>query len=462
MTVTPSLELPHILPSQAQKHVTHNEALERLDVLTQTVALGRSATPPADPEEGECWIVAAGSGGAFAGHAGRIARFRDGGWEFVAPRTGWRAWLEDEALLLVHGGGDWRPAVGELPMLGVGTVADAGTRLAVASDASLFSHAGAGHQLKLDKAAPGDTASLVFQTGFGGRAEIGTVGSDALSMKVSTDGATWKTALQVDPASGRVAFPQGGVRELLAASRSFHVRTDGDDGNDGLAGSAGRAFATIQRAVDAALALDSGLSDIEILVAPGTYAGGVSVAGALPGRGSLILRGIGATAADVVISAPGHAIALDNGARLDVHGLTVTAGSRGIDVANRSRLRFADIDFGACGVAHVFALDARVVAIGNYRITGDAPYHVIAQTRGHITLSFATITMPAPINFSANFAFALTQAIIEAFSCTFVGSATGSRFYAGVAAIIYTAGGAAYLPGDSAGSVDGASFGAYI
>lgn len=79
MTATPSLELPHILPSQAQKHVTHNEALERLDVLTQAVALGRSATPPVDPEEGECWIVAAEGGGAFVGHDGHIARFRDGG-----------------------------------------------------------------------------------------------------------------------------------------------------------------------------------------------------------------------------------------------------------------------------------------------------------------------------------------------------------------------------------------------
>ncbi|MEZ5804399.1 MAG: DUF2793 domain-containing protein [Rhizobiaceae bacterium] len=462
MTATPSLELPHILPSQAQKHVTHNEALERLDVLTQAVALGRSATPPVDAKEGECWIVAAEGGGAFVGHDGHIARFRDGGWEFVAARAGWRVWLEDEALLLVHSGGDWRPAVGELPMLGIGMAADAGTRLAVASDASLFSHAGAGHQLKLDKAGSGDTASLLFQTDLSGRAEIGTVGSDALSMKVSTDGVTWRTALQVDPDSGRVAFPQGGVRELLAVPRRFYVRIDGDDGNDGLADSAGHAFATIQRAVDAALALDSGLNDIEILIAPGTYVGGVSVAGALPGRGNLILRGAGGTAADVVISAPGHAIALDNGARLDVHRLTITAGSRGIDVANHSRLRFADIDFDVCGVAHVFALDARVVAIGDYCITGDAPYHVIAQTRGHITLSFATITMPTTLNFSANFAFALTQAIIEAFSCTFVGSATGSRFYVGVAAIIYTAGGAGYLPGDSAGSVDSASFGAYI
>lgn len=90
MTATPSLELPHILPSQAQKHVTHNEALERLDVLTQAVALGRSATPPVDAEEGECWIVAAEGGGAFVGHDGHIARFRDGGWEFVAARAGWR------------------------------------------------------------------------------------------------------------------------------------------------------------------------------------------------------------------------------------------------------------------------------------------------------------------------------------------------------------------------------------
>lgn len=39
---TPNLALPFILPAQAQKHVTHNEALQRLDALVQLVVVGNS------------------------------------------------------------------------------------------------------------------------------------------------------------------------------------------------------------------------------------------------------------------------------------------------------------------------------------------------------------------------------------------------------------------------------------
>jgi hypothetical protein len=84
----------------------------------------------------------------------------------------------------------------------VATDADATNRLAVASDAALFTHAGAGHQIKVNKATAPDTASLLFQTGWSGRAELGTTGSDDLAIKVSADGTAWTTALSVAPATG--------------------------------------------------------------------------------------------------------------------------------------------------------------------------------------------------------------------------------------------------------------------
>ncbi|MCB1467174.1 MAG: DUF2793 domain-containing protein [Rhizobiaceae bacterium] len=463
MTATPSLELPHILPAQAQKHVTHNEALERLDTVVQLSVSAFAAAPPAAPAEGECFIVEAGAGGVFAGSDNKVARSRDGTWEFFSPKPGWRVWLEDGTRLLVWDGSEWSAAVAELPLLGVGRTADETTRFAVSSAASLFTHRGAGHQLKVNKAESGDTAAVLFQTGLSGRAEIGTVGDDDLHVKVSPDGSSWLTAMHVDATTGRVAFPNGGVRELLAENRTFHVRTDGDDGNDGRDATSDRAFATIQRAVDAALALDSGLSDIEILVAPGTYVGSVVVGTALAGRGRLILRGTGGAAADVVISAPGgHAVSLANGARLDVRRLTLEAASRGLDANNRAFLEFSDLDFGDCGAAHIYATDARIVGSGNYRITGDAPYHVVALTRAYITISYNAIDMPATRSFSGAFAFALSQAIIEAYSCTFTGTATGTRYYAGVAAIIFTAGGVGYFPGSVAGGVDAGTYALYV
>ena len=58
----------------------------------------------------------------------------------------------------------------------------------------------------MNKAEPGQTASLLFQTGFSGRAEIGLAGNDDVSVKVSADGGTWRDALSVQAATGGVTL----------------------------------------------------------------------------------------------------------------------------------------------------------------------------------------------------------------------------------------------------------------
>jgi hypothetical protein len=92
-------------------------------------------------------------------------------------------------------------------LLGINASADTTTRFAVAAAASLFNHAGAGHQQKINKNAAGDTASLLFQTGFSGRAEMGTAGDDDFHFKVSADGSAWNEAIVVDRSTGRVSLP---------------------------------------------------------------------------------------------------------------------------------------------------------------------------------------------------------------------------------------------------------------
>ena len=208
--LSPVLSLPLIQPAQAQKHVTHNEALRLLDVLVQPAVTSRStATPPALPVSGARWIVPAGATGAWAGQDGAIALYDQEDWSFLAPQPGWQALVIDEGAPAHWTGSAWvTPA--DLPQrfarLGVATDADATNRLAVASDATLFTHAGAGHQIKVNKATATDTASLLFQTGWSGRAELGTTGSDGLAIKVSADGTAWTTALSVAPATGQVSL----------------------------------------------------------------------------------------------------------------------------------------------------------------------------------------------------------------------------------------------------------------
>ena len=235
---SPRLALPYLQPAQAQKHVTHNEALTRLDVLVQlsVEALG-ATTPPGTPPEGAVWGLGAAPTGDWAGQAGALAAFVDGGWLFFAPAAGWRAWDKANGALMAFDGAAWTSTGGGVPDLdnldgvGIGTSSDPINRLAVASQATLLSHAGAGHQLKVNKAATGDTASLMFQSGWSGRAEMGLAGGDDFSIKVSPDGSAFATALQVEAASGRIAAPGGmSVPFGSAAAPGLAFAGDSDTG----------------------------------------------------------------------------------------------------------------------------------------------------------------------------------------------------------------------------------------
>ena len=205
---TANLALPYILSAQAQKHVTHNEALRQLDGLVQLVLQQEAGTPPGSPSEGQCFAIGASPTGIWTGRAGKVALHVDGGWVYLTPKAGWVAWFADSGRQKVWTGSAWGDLLAEssIPKLGVNTAADATNRLAVASSAVLFSHAGAGHQLKLNKNAAADSLSLLYQTNWSGRAEMGLAGSDDFEIKVSADGSSWATALKTT-ASGAVLTP---------------------------------------------------------------------------------------------------------------------------------------------------------------------------------------------------------------------------------------------------------------
>lgn len=232
MNTTQNLQLPYIAAAQAQKHVTHNEALEVLDDLAQITILTRTLTsPPASPAEGDRHVPAAGAGGAWSGAEGRIASFRNGAWVFRTPKAGWRAWCAAEGRTLVHDGAGWIPdgvsSLNPVPLLGVATTADATNRLSVASPASLFTHAGSDHRMVLNKDAAASTCSLQFHSAYSGRAEIGLAGSNAFSIKVSADGALWRDALTVNGATGAVSLPNSPQPVAVAYTGSASDLTAG-------------------------------------------------------------------------------------------------------------------------------------------------------------------------------------------------------------------------------------------
>lgn len=218
---TPNLDLPYIAPAQAQKHVTHNEAIRALDAIVQLSISDQLDRPPTAPRDGERFIVGTQPEDAFTGHIGEVAAFQDGAWSFLVPQIGWRVYDNTAGGLYVFRETGWASVLPEqfsqefAERFGINAAADDLNRLVVKSEASLFDHAGVGHQLKVNKASDDKTASLLFQSNYQGRAEMGLTGSNDFAIRVSPDGAQFSDTMQVHSATGDVKFPNGINRDML-------------------------------------------------------------------------------------------------------------------------------------------------------------------------------------------------------------------------------------------------------
>src|SRR5690606_41226049 len=97
MSNTTQLGLPLLQPAQAQKHVTVNAALARLDGLVNMTIVSRSvAIPPAAVVDGAVYGVPPGAVNDWAGRDGQIAIGTNGGWDRARPRRGCGATVRGE------------------------------------------------------------------------------------------------------------------------------------------------------------------------------------------------------------------------------------------------------------------------------------------------------------------------------------------------------------------------------
>ena len=125
MARTVNFGLPLIAPSQAQKHVTVNDALSRLDAVTQLRVLGSTLTaPPSEADNGASYIVPTAAEGDWTGQEGRVAVRSNGGWVFLDPVVGWRAWHVGDAAPLLFDGMAWISGAIAVSQGGACTIAD--------------------------------------------------------------------------------------------------------------------------------------------------------------------------------------------------------------------------------------------------------------------------------------------------------------------------------------------------
>jgi len=208
------LKLPYIQYAQAQKHVTHNEALRVLDILVQTCVKSKDVnTPPSQPSNGDTYVILGSGTNEWAGHEGKLAVWDENTWVFYTPNEGWTVWVGDLNALWSYDGESWVETTAtkswqNQPLLGLNTTADTLNRFSVSSPATLLNHEGGDHQLKINKASSDDTASLLFQNSWTGHTEMGLIGNSDFSIKTS-DGNSWFTSLKCASIDGQVSFPAG-------------------------------------------------------------------------------------------------------------------------------------------------------------------------------------------------------------------------------------------------------------
>ena len=244
---TPNLSLPLIVAEQAMKHMTHNESLARLDSIVQLSVLSRTrGDVPESPTQGDRYIVPEGASGDWTGKEDSIAVFENDVWSFLSPKAGWLSWISEEQALAVFSDDAWTiyespllNGIDNLPFIGVNASANASDRLSVSASASLLSHEGGDHRLKINKASATHTASTIYQTDFLGGAETGLIGSNDFEVKVSPDGMNWVQAMTVNRTNGHTTFPAGlssgawvfapkvGVNAASGTFRGYSVQSNG-------------------------------------------------------------------------------------------------------------------------------------------------------------------------------------------------------------------------------------------
>lgn len=460
---TPNLGLPYLLSNQAQKHVTLNESLRALDGLLQLSVLARDVlSPPADPGEGNRYLIGGDADGDWTGQGGKIALFADGGWLYFAPQTGWRVWIEAERLLLVFDGESWVPVTPDtlqnLTRLGLGGAADDDNPLLARLNSALFTaletaNGGNGDlRYKLNKEASGNVLSLLMQTGYSSRAEIGLVGDDDLVLKVSPDGASFFEGVRIDKDDGRVSFPSGliGVRPAITAPLALYVNAaTGSDSHDGL--SALTPFLTIQKAVETAAALDLSVFGVTISVADGVYADPVAFNTEFSGGIGVDLVGNISTLANCVISGP---ITFSVSAFIRIGGFDFAA-PRALRIATKTANVeiFQPSIFSGSGNQIEQRNGGQFRISANYEIVNNFSRHLYCERHAQLIVNnLVTVTLTGTPAIAGAYAVVNDLSYVN-YTPVIVGGAAGKRYDVSANGILnVNGGGATYLPGDVAGT----------
>lgn len=108
MSNSPRLGIPYLVESQAQKEVTHNEAINMIELLVHPISESVLSTPPANPIEGALYLIGLGATGEWEGKDNYITEYISGSWKYCPPVDGMRIWDKNTGQALFYKAGSWQ------------------------------------------------------------------------------------------------------------------------------------------------------------------------------------------------------------------------------------------------------------------------------------------------------------------------------------------------------------------
>lgn len=217
---SPNLDLHYLLASQAQKHVTFNELINKIDALLMLSVNSHTLdVPPSNPTEGNSYIVPPSATGVWQNQISKIAIWQNLGWSFISPNNGFLAFSKQDGELYLYNNGwnklsnviEQQTQISSLSQLAVGTAPSATNPLSVKANSVLFSakyssDSGDGNlRIKINKELDSNIASFIFQKNWSGFAEFGLLGDNYFGIKTSSDGSNWINPFKID-AEGKISF----------------------------------------------------------------------------------------------------------------------------------------------------------------------------------------------------------------------------------------------------------------
>lgn len=102
---TPNLDMPEMTHQEYNGEVTHNEAIQILDLHAQAIVVTHAqATEPGSPNEGDAYIISSAWGD---GVAKQIAHYYNSTWHYYTPEEGWKCLSKVDDNYYVYDGSAW-------------------------------------------------------------------------------------------------------------------------------------------------------------------------------------------------------------------------------------------------------------------------------------------------------------------------------------------------------------------